>query len=195
MVRIYAFVNRNSQKIGILNIINIHYNFRGEIRVYTTDVLVVWPNDADHPKSEYPRGWFTQEDKEDLIFIKEDPAWLVAWKKLPLDLSSRYGAETRYENELGYNMDGRWFTPSNPLPLYGSIAERQQESMMMGSPPWATMVDMPAGLSALHRSILKQIFTQRWTKSAFICVVKKPLRNSQDYACNSKSLSIGMDTD
>jgi len=49
------------------------------VRVYTTDVLVVWPNDADHPKSEYPRGWFTQEDKEDLIFIKEDPAWLVAW--------------------------------------------------------------------------------------------------------------------
>ena len=44
------------------------------VRVYTTDVLVVWPNDADHPKSEYPRGWFTQEDKEDLIFIKEDPS-------------------------------------------------------------------------------------------------------------------------
>ena len=65
-----------------------------------------------------------------------------------MDLSSRYGAETRYENELGYNMEGRWFTPSNPLPLYGSLAERQQESMMMGSPPpWATMVDMPAGLS------------------------------------------------
>lgn len=117
------------------------------VRVYTTDVLVVWPNDADHPKSEYPRGWFTQEAKEDLIFIKEDPAWLVAWKKLPLDLSSRYGAETRYENELGYNMDGRWFTPSNPLPLYGSIAERQQDAMMMGSPPpWATAVEMPAGL-------------------------------------------------
>ena len=32
--------------------------------------------------------------------------------------------------------------------MYGGTAERQQEAMMMGSPPpWATTVDMPTGLS------------------------------------------------
>ncbi len=118
------------------------------VRVYTTQVLVVWPNDADHPKSEYPRGWFSREDKTDLIFIKHDPAWLESWNKLPIDFGSRHGAETEFENYAGYNMDGQWFTSSNPLPLYGSIAERQQEQMMMGSPPpWASQVPLPTGLT------------------------------------------------
>lgn len=117
------------------------------VRVYPTDVLVVWPNDAAHPKSEYPRGWFTNENKTDLIFIKNDATWFEQYKTLPSDFSSRYGAESRFENTLGYNMDARWFTPSNTLPLYGDMAERQIEGQMLGTTPdWAVNLPLPTGL-------------------------------------------------
>jgi hypothetical protein len=83
-----------------------------------------------------------------LIFIKNDATWFAQFKTLPSDFSSRYGAESRFENTLGYNMDNRWFTPSNPLQLYGDIAERQTEDLMLGqTPDWAVNLSPPAGLT------------------------------------------------
>ena len=109
------------------------------IRVYPTEVLVAWPNDADHSKSDYPHGWFSHEHKTDLIFIREDLKWLEAWKKIPPQFSSRYGAE---------EMSGDWFISSDRIPLYGATAERHQDSLMQGrSPPWSSNVLLPMGLS------------------------------------------------
>mgnify|MGYP000016910495 FL=1 len=117
------------------------------VRVYPTQVLVTWPNDADHPKSEYPRGWFTKEEKTDLIFIKNDKTWLEQYKKLPSDFSSRYGSESGQHAQPSYNMDGGWFSTSNAVPLYGDMGERFNESRMMGqAPPWATDLPLPTGL-------------------------------------------------
>lgn len=117
------------------------------VRIYPTQVLISWPNDELHPKSEYPRGWFTTEDKTDLIFIKNDESWFKKYQLLPSDFSSRYGAESREENTRGYDMAGSWFTPSNPLPLYGGLAERHHEHRLMGqAPPWANDLPLPTGL-------------------------------------------------
>ena len=95
---------------------------------------VVWPNDENHPKSNYPHGWHTIEQKVHLIFVKEDPSWLENYKETPPDFSSRWGADT-------------WFTPSNPQPFYGGISERSLENLMeLDAPTWATGVTLPHGL-------------------------------------------------
>jgi hypothetical protein len=105
------------------------------IRVYPTTVQVVWPNDENHSKENYPHGWHTIEQKVHLIFIKEDSAWLENYKTIPPDFSSRWGADTS------------WFTPSNPEPVYGGISERSLENLMQDSAPtWATGVTLPHGL-------------------------------------------------
>ena len=127
------------------------------IRVYPTKVQVVWPNDADHPVSEFPRGWYSFEEKSDLIFIKEDAGWLENWRKLPRNLSSAFGSENSpallnsiYPRGIGTPTDGSTidrhsFDNSHST---GSDPERFVESKMLGpAPVWTQDVTMPEFLS------------------------------------------------
>ena len=86
-------ISRSSQDGGGLATAHV-------VRVYPTQVQVVWPNDADHPVENFPRGWYSLEDKSDLIFIREDPEWLAQWRSKPRNLSSAFGSETTGSNIL-----------------------------------------------------------------------------------------------
>jgi len=121
------------------------------VRVYPTKVQVAWPNDADHPVSEFPRGWYSLEEKSDLIYIKEDPQWLVQWRKRPRNLSSAFGSENSiYPYGIGTptdgpNIDRHSFDNSQST---GHDPERFVESKMLGpAPVWTQDVTMPEFLS------------------------------------------------
>lgn len=121
------------------------------VRVYPTKVQVAWPNDADHPVSEFPRGWYSLEEKSDLIFIKEDADWLADWRKRPRNLSSAFGSEeTIYPYGIGTptdgpNIDRHSFDNSQST---GHDPERFVESKMLGpAPVWTQDVTMPEFLS------------------------------------------------
>lgn len=141
-------ISRSSQDGGGLATAHV-------IRVYPTQVQVVWPNDADHPVENFPRGWYSLEEKSDLIFIREDPEWLAQWRSKPRNLSSAFGSETTGSNILttslypfgiGSPTDG----PSSRS-LAGDFAqspysdpERFVESQTEGpSPVWTSQVTMP----------------------------------------------------
>lgn len=128
------------------------------VRIYPTKVLVVWPNDADHPVSEFPRGWFTEEKKSDLLFIREDPEWFQAWKSKPQNLSARFGSEqfgriagsaltdSIYPYGIGTPTDGPTIDRHGFDGLTAGItdSERFVESQMGGrSPAWTQQVTLP----------------------------------------------------
>jgi len=121
------------------------------VRVYPTKVQVVWPNDANHPVSEFPRGWYSFEDKADLIFIREDANWFENWQKLPQNLSSAFGSETILVDSIypygigtptdGPSIDRHSFDNSQST---GADPERFVESQMMGrNPVWTQNVTQP----------------------------------------------------
>lgn len=108
------------------------------LRIYPTSVLVVWPNDALHPKSSHPEGWTTEEDKTNLILVKYDKTWIDARKTGYFDAESVVVESVRAfssEWELAQDavMEGKppsWtafvkgkYTPSSPMSesanLYG----------------------------------------------------------------------------
>jgi hypothetical protein len=144
-------ISRSSQDGGGLATAHV-------VRIYPTQVQVVWPNDADHPVENFPRGWYSLEDKSDLIFIREDPEWLAQWRSKPRNLSSAFGSEgeattgsnilttSLYPYGIGTPTDG----PS-PRSLAGDFAqspysdpERFVESQTEGpSPVWTSQVSMP----------------------------------------------------
>ena len=89
--------------------------------------------------------------KSDLIYIKEDPQWLVQWRKRPRNLSSAFGSENSiYPYGIGTptdgpNIDRHSFDNSQTT---GHDPERFVESKMLGpSPVWTQDVTMPEFLS------------------------------------------------